>query len=484
MFDRIREECGIFGVFREKDSNVASQAYVALYALQHRGQESCGIAVNDDGVINYHKGMGLVGEVFGRETLDKLGKGNMAVGHVRYAITDPLNQANAQPLVVRHIKGTMVLTHNGCIINADELRKDFEMQGAIFHTTGQSEVMSHAIIQERLKARSIEEAVCAAMYRLKGAYSLIVMSPQKLLAARDPLGFRPLCMGKIGESIVFASESCALDGIGASFVRDIEPGEVVVVSNKGVRSIKKHTGKKGRLCAFEIIYFARPDSVIAGINVHETRARAGELLARAFPVEADVVVGVPDSGLDAALGFSRESGIPYGLGFIKNRYVARTFIQPTQGKREDTVRIKLNVVGSTVKGKRVVLVDDSIVRGTTSARIVNLLRDAGATEVHMRVSAPPFRHPCYFGTNISDRAKLIANLMTEEDISKKIGVDSLGYLPVEGIKHIAEGASCDFCDGCFTGSYPMPVPKDIYKDKFESKLSEKKGGVKKRETEA
>ncbi|MCL2580357.1 MAG: amidophosphoribosyltransferase [Oscillospiraceae bacterium] len=468
----IHEECGVFGFFGDADSDAAAYTYLALYALQHRGQESCGIAVNDDGVINYHKDVGLLPDVFTRERLDKLGTGSMAVGHVRYSDIS-LNRANAQPLVVRHVKGTMALAHNGSLTNAAQLRENLEMSGAIFHSSTDSEVMSHIIIRERLSAPSIEAALEQSMYHLTGAYSLVIMSPKKLIAARDPIGFRPLCMGKIGDAVVFASESCAFDAIGATFVRDIDPGEIVVVTNDGIRSIRTHVKDKGKICIFEYVYFARPDSVIEGVSVHGARLEAGKLLAERHPASADVVIGVPDSGLDAALGFSRESGIPYGVGFIKNRYVGRTFIQPTQVERETTLNIKLNIIDQTVRGKRVVLVDDSIVRGTTSWRIVKLLREAGATKVHMRISAPPFRHPCYFGTDIDSREKLIANKMTVEEIAQKIGVDSLGYLDVEDVTKIAAGARCGFCDGCFTGNYPLPEPESVQASKFDQRLSER-----------
>lgn len=473
----IHEECGVFGMFGEPDSDVGMRAYVALYALQHRGQESCGIAVNDDGLIRYHRDIGLVPEVFSQEVMESLGRGNMSVGHVRYSTSGPQSRANAQPQVVRHRKGTMVLAHNGNIVNAAQLREELEMQGAIFHSTTDSEVISHVIIRERLNSSSIEEAISKAMGRIHGASSMVIMSPSKLIAVRDTNGFRPLCMGRLGESVIFASETCALDGIGATFVRDVEPGEIIVVrkdeaGKQTITSHREHVQEKGNFCVFEFVYFARPDSVISGVTVHEARANAGRLLAREHPAQADVVIGVPDSGIDAAIGYSRESGIPYGLGFIKNRYIGRTFIQPSQGQRDAAVGIKLNVVAETVRGKRVVMIDDSIVRGTTSGRIVKLLREAGATEVHMRVSAPPFRHPCYFGTDIRDRESLIANRMTQEEIAKAIGVDSLGYLSVEGVNRIAEGASCGFCVGCFTGQYPIPEPEARPKSKFEQKISE------------
>ncbi len=475
MFHSIHEECGVFGIYSQNTSDVASSVYLALYALQHRGQESCGIAVNDDGVITSYKDVGLVPEVFVKEHLEKLGKGSMAVGHVRYSTTGVPSRSNAQPLVISHVKGPMALCHNGNLVNAFELRQEFELGGAIFHGTSDTEVIAYAITQKRLKCASIQEAVEQAMYDIKGAYSIVVMSAQKLIAARDPNGFRPLCMGRTPEGdIVFASESCALDSIGASFIRDLKPGEIVVVSNKGVESIKTHCGNKGTLCVFEYVYFARPDSVIEGTSVHKARQRAGAFLALEHPVQADIVIGVPDSGLDAALGFSRQSGIPYGVGFIKNRYIGRTFIQPSQGQRENSVRIKLNVIKEVIREKRVVMIDDSIVRGTTSARIVSLLKEAGAKEVHMRVSSPPFMNPCYFGTDIDNRENLIACRMPVEEISKVIGADSLGFLSVSSVNQIAENARCGFCDGCFTGNYPIDVPVTVQKHKFERKLSETK----------
>ncbi len=464
---KLHEECGVFGIWYPGEADVAADAYMALYALQHRGQESCGIVVNNDGVMSSHKDVGLVPDVFNKETLEKLGVGQMAVGHVRYSTSGNAKRVNAQPLVVRHIKGGMVLAHNGNLTNAADLREELELGGAIFHTTNDTEVISYIITRERIHANSIEQAIEGAMHSIKGAYSLVVMSPQKLIAARDPDGFRPLCMGKMGDAIIFASETCALDSIGAQFVRELDPGEIVICEPAGVRSIRSHCGKKGSLCVFEFVYFARPDSVIEGVSVHEARQRAGAFLSKEHPVEADVVIGVPDSGLDAALGYSKASGIPYGVGFIKNRYVGRTFIQPTQGQREKSVRIKLNALAATVAGKRVVLVDDSIVRGTTSARIVSMLREAGATEVHIRISAPPFVDVCYFGTDIDNKDKLIACRMSLQEICKTLGADSLGYLSIEGVKNIAKDARCDFCVGCFTGDYPIEVPGEIRKDKFE-----------------
>lgn len=473
MFDQIKEECDVFGIYSKDTMDVASQTYFALYALQHRGQESCGIVVNDKGILSYHKDLGLVPDVFNEGNLRKLGMGNIAIGHVRYSTTGKSNRSNAQPLVVRHIKGPMAIAHNGNLVNARDLREKYELNGGIFHNTNDTEVISYAITEQRLIQPSIEKAVEQAMYKFKGAYSLVIMSPKKLIAARDPQGFRPLCMGETETgAIVFASESCALDSIGARFIRDVEPGEIIIVDKNGAHSLKTHCGQKTSMCVFEYVYIARPDSVIEGSSVHQARLNAGKKLWQESPVEADVVVGVPDSGLDAALGFSMASGIPYGVGFIKNRYVGRTFIQPSQSQRSNSVRIKLNVIKDVVKGKRVVLIDDSIVRGTTSARIVNLIREAGATEVHMRISSPPFTNPCYFGIDIDSKENLIACQMSIEEIAKEIGADSLGYLSIEGVKNIAENAKCNFCTGCFTGEYPIRVPKEMPKDKFERKIDE------------
>jgi amidophosphoribosyltransferase len=471
MLSGFHDKCGVFGIYSmNNDFDVASQAYLALFALQHRGQESCGIAVCSEGLMQYHSDIGLVPDVFSKDTLEKLGKGNIAVGHVRYSTTGHKNRENAQPLVVRHIKGSIAIAHNGNITNASELREKFELDGALFHTTNDTEIILHIITKKRIQTDSIETAVEQAMNEIQGAYSLVIMSPSKLLAVRDPYGFRPLCMGSLGGDFVFASESCALDSIGAVFIRDLEPGEIVVVDKEGPHSIKTHCGKKSGLCVFEFIYFARPDSVIEGASVHTARQRAGSFLALEHPVQADVVIGVPDSGLDAALGYSRQSGIPYGVGFIKNRYIGRTFIQPSQEERDRSVRIKLNTIEATVKGKRVVLIDDSIVRGTTMRRIVKLLRETGAMEVHLRVSSPPFVNPCYFGTDIDSRENLIACKMSVPEIRDYLGADSLGYLPVENVTKIAQNVKCGFCNGCFSGKYPVPEPAPAPKNKFEQKI--------------
>lgn len=468
----IREECGVFGIFSKETADVASDAYYALFALQHRGQESCGIVVNDSGVFHHFKDEGLVNDVFRKDILLSLGKGNIAVGHVRYGTTGGTGRLNAQPIVVNHIKGKIALAHNGNLVNSDKLRRDLELSGAIFHTTSDTEVISYIITQERLLSDSIEKAVERSLDRLHGAYSLVISSPGKLIAVRDANGFRPLCYGiKPDGSYVVASETCALDAVGATFVRDIEPGEIVIFSVDGVRSITTHchTAPK-KLCVFEYIYFSRPDSIVDGFSVHEARVRAGEFLADDYPVDADIVIGVPDSGLDAAIGYSRRSGIPYEIGFIKNKYIGRTFIAPDQLNREKGVRIKLNPISGVVKGKRVVLVDDSIVRGTTSARIVGLLREAGAKEVHMRVSAPPFLNPCYYGTDIDSRDHLIACQHTVEEIAEIIGVDSLGYLSVENAAKIVPNSENDLCLACFNGKYPTAIPDHAAKNIFEQKI--------------
>lgn len=477
MFDSLHEECGVFGIRSPKRSDVAASAYYALYALQHRGQESCGIAVNNAGVIKLHRDLGLVPDVFTESVIKGLGQGHMALGHTRYAGGKSVAvRANAQPLVVRHVKGPMAVAHNGNITNAISLKQELELTGAIFQGTTDAEVISYVITRARLTESSIEQAIEQAMYRLEGAYSMVIMSPRKLIAVRDPHGFRPLCMGRHEDgSIIFTSESCALNTLGAEFVRDIEPGEIVVADEAGVRSIRTHCGGERALCVFEFVYFARPDSVIDGASVHESRLRAGELLWKEHPVEADVVIGVPDSGLDAALGLSRASGIPYGVGFIKNRYIGRTFIQPTQGQREDAVRIKLNVLGETVRGKRVIMVDDSIVRGTTSANIVNLLRKAGAKEVHVRVSSPPFVSECHFGTDVDSKDKLIACRMSLEEIRESIGADSLGYMSLDAMCKVAKTVGDGFCVGCFTGKYPIQIheqPQIVDKYQFELPIIE------------
>ncbi len=468
----IHEECGVFGVIADKPVNVAGICYYGLYALQHRGQESCGIVVNDDGLFVSHKDLGLVSEVFTGDTISSLPKGTMAVAHTRYGTTGGTSRNNCQPIEVNHQKGRMAIAHNGNLSNAAELRSALELSGAIFHTSSDTETIAYIVTKERLTAPSIEEALSRAMNTLDGAYSLILMSPQKLICARDPYGFRPLCYGKTKEGMyVVASESCAISAVGAEFIRDVEPGEILIFSRDGIVSRGEHCHtKKKTLCIFEYIYFSRPDSVIDGRSVHAARIAAGRILAQEHPADADVVIGVPDSGLDAALGYSRETGIPYGIGLIKNKYIGRTFIAP--GDRFDQVKIKLSAVEEVVKNKDIVLVDDSIVRGTTCERIVSLLKEAGANRIHMRVSAPQFLYPCFYGTDIDSQENLISCHHSVQEISEMIGVDSLGFLPLKSLQELS--GNMEYCSACFDGRYPTKVPSDTRKNRFEQRLSEKK----------
>ncbi len=467
----------VFGIIGNKTADVASSTYYGLYALQHRGQESCGIVVNDDGLFRVHKDSGLVNDVFTPAAMKHLGMGKMAVGHVRYGTMQTKDKVNAEPFVVNHIKGKLAVAGQSSLVNYPELRRDLELQGAIFHSSCDAEIISYVITRERLGSGSIEEALNKAMNHFKGAYSLIIMSSQKMIAARDEMGMHPLCYGMRGENeYVIASESCALDAVGATYIRDVEPGEIIVFSKEGIKTITDHCKKQPeRLCVFEYLYTARPDSIISNCAVQAARKRAGAYLAKAHPVEADVVVGVPDSGLEAAIGYAEESGIPYGIGLIKNKYIGRTFIAPGQNVREDKVRIKLNPVINTVKGKRIVLVDDSIVRGTTCARIVRLLRSAGAKEIHLRSSAPKFLYPCYYGTDIDSQENLIACNHSVEEIARIVGADTVGYLPVSDVEKIAEGAVCSgFCTACFSGEYPTEKPVEYF-NKFDCKISESEG---------
>lgn len=471
MGDKLGEECGVFGAYDFDGADVASTIYYGLFALQHRGQESCGIAVSDTagpkGKVLSSKDMGLLNEVFTPEILEKL-KGDIGVGHVRYSTAGSSTRENAQPLVLNYVKGTLGMAHNGNLINTPELRQELAYTGAIFQTTIDSEVIAYMIARERLNSKTVEEAVGRAMKKIKGAYSLIVMSPRKLIGARDPFGFRPLCIGKRENTYVLASETCALDTIGAQFIRDVEPGEIVTISpEKGIESDRSMCLPKEQhaRCVFEYIYFARPDSYIDGMSVYNSRILAGKYLAIDSPVEADLVVGVPESGNCAALGYSLQSGIPYGQAFVKNSYVGRTFIKPKQKSRESSVQVKLNALREVVAGKRIIMIDDSIVRGTTSDRIVRMLRDAGAKEVHMRVSSPPFLWPCYFGTDVPAREQLIAHNRTVEEICKIIGADSLGYLREERLEQIVEGRS--ICKGCFTGKYPLEPPTEDIRGEFD-----------------
>lgn len=454
------EECGVFGAYDMDGGDVAPSIYYGLFALQHRGQESCGIAVTDTNgqrKVLSQKGLGHVDDVFDREVLSKL-KGNLGVGHVRYSTAGGTCVENAQPLVINYVKGTLAIAHNGNLVNAIELREELGQTGAIFQTTIDSEVIAYHVARERLNTRTAEDAVKNAMKKIKGAYALVVSSPRKLIGARDPLGLKPLCIGKRDDTWFLASESCAIAAVDAEYVRDVRPGEIVTITKDGIASDMEMAieHEKQARCIFEYIYFARTDSTLDGINVYHSRIVAGRSLAESYPVEADLVVGVPDSGLVAAKGYSEQSGIPYGMAFHKNSYVGRTFIKPLQSERESSVKIKLSVIEEVVRGKRIIMVDDSIVRGTTCANIIKMLKKAGAREVHVRISSPPFLYPCYFGTDVPSNEQLIAHSHTTEEIRQMIGADSLGYMKIEKLKDMVDGIG--YCDACFTGKYPMEVP--------------------------
>ena len=466
---KLGEECGVFGMYDLGGADVASSIYYGLFALQHRGQESCGIAVSrTDGPkrnSNICKGMGLVDKVFSAEKLESM-KGDIGVGHVRYSTAGASVAENTQPLVLNYIKGTLSLAHNGNLVNAVDLRRELELTGAIFQTSIDSEVIAYLIARERLETPTVEEAVKNAMKKIKGAYSLVIASPRKLIGVRDPFGFRPLCIGKRDDAYILSSETCALDTVGAEFVRDVLPGEIVTITPEGLKSDMSMATKKPARCIFEYIYFARPDSYIDGICVHSSRLTAGKILAQTHPVEADIVVGVPESGNAAAMGYAIESGIPYGTAFIKNSYVGRTFIKPKQSARESSVRVKLNVLREVVRGKRVVMIDDSIVRGTTSARIVKMLKEAGASEVHVRISSPPFLYPCYFGTDVPSSDQLIAYNHSVDEICEMLGADSLGYLDLDRLSELI-GGDDGYCHACFSGDYPVAPPEEDIRGDYD-----------------
>ena len=454
--DKLHEECGVFGIFTPDNKYAKHSLYYGLCALQHRGQESAGMALCDTdgpmGNIYHHKGMGLVSEVFHKETLDTL-TGNIGIGHVRYSTTGQSCIENAQPLILNYLKGTLALVHNGNIKNAAELRDSLQKEGAIFRGSTDSEVIAYLIAKERTKCGTIEEAVTKVAGFLKGGYALIVMSPRKIIGIRDPLGLKPLCLGRRGKEYILSSESCALNAIDAEFVRDIEPGEIVSITKDGISSDRSLCQCKHAHCIFEYIYFARLDSCMDGISVYNSRIKAGRLLAQSYPVDADLVVGVPDSGLTAAIGYSQESGIPFGLAFYKNSYVGRTFIKPTQKERESAVHMKLSVLPEVVRGKRLVLIDDSIVRGTTIAGLITLLKKAGAVSVHVRISSPPFLYPCYYGTDVPSNKELIAADNSPEEIARRIGADSLGYMKLEDLSAMSD--NLPLCRACFDNQYPI-----------------------------
>ena len=456
----IKEACGVMGIFSNDELNLPKEMYYGLFALQHRGQESCGMAVSNNGVVNSYKDMGLVNEVFDDAKIAEL-QGQIGIGHCRYSTTGNSEAKNAQPLTMNFVKGTLSIAHNGNLANADEIRnKLMEEQGAVFHTSTDSEIFAYLIAKKEVETHLLEVAIRQATEMVSGAYALLVMGSKKLVGIRDPFGLKPLCLSKKGNSYILASESCAIESIGGTVIRDVEPGEIIVIDKDGYTSHKRETRpEKYRPCIFEYIYFARPDSIIDNQSVYESRFLAGRILAERYPVEADVVMPVPDSGIDAAIGYADGSGIPYGVGLIKNRYIGRTFIQPDQVQREEAVRIKLNVLKHSVEGKRVVLVDDSMVRGTVSRGIIKMLKKAGAKEVHMRITAPPFVWPCFFGVDLPEKKQLAACNNTIEEIRQNLNADSLGFFKIEDLPRIIPNCKLDgFCDACFTGNYPVPVP--------------------------
>ncbi|MFZ5642094.1 MAG: amidophosphoribosyltransferase [Bacillota bacterium] len=460
--DKLREECGIFGVYG-KSLNVSRITYYGLYALQHRGQESAGIAVSDGKRVLLHKDMGLVPEVFSPGSLEKL-KGHIAIGHVRYSTTGSSQPLNAQPLVFRYARGTLGLAHNGNITNIWDLRSQLTSTGSVFQSTTDSEVIVNLIA--RYSQNTLEEALAKCMIDVKGAYSLLIITENSLIAVRDPYGFRPLCLGRLGDGYVVASESCALDTVGAQKMRDIEPGEIVIIDDQGVRSMSALSQRRKAHCIFEYIYFARPDSEMDGFHVSRVRREMGKQLAREFPVDVDLVIPVPDSGTMAARGYAEEAGIPFEEGLMKNRYIGRTFIQPNQDMRDMGVRLKLNPVKYVLEGKRVLMVDDSLVRGTTSSKIVKMLRDSGVKEVYLCLSSPPVIKSCYYGIDTSNEDELVAANMSVNEIKSMIGVDGLHYLSLDGLLNIFGEYRDNFCTACFNGKYPVEVTKARESGKF------------------
>lgn len=468
--DKIHDECGVFGIFGNDTTDIIDETYLALYALQHRGTLGAGIAINDNGNMSVVKGFGVVPEALPEKELSRLKKAKIALGHVRHTTASVANdRTSIQPLLMRYVNGQLSLALNGALTNYSELREHLHRGGAIFQSNSDIEVIAYIIAQERLETASIEEAVLNAMDKIKGAYSMVMMAPSRLIGVRDPRGFRPLCIGKLGENYIITSESCVFDSLGGEFVRDVEPGEMVVIDDEGVHSYKNNCGGKTSLCLFEFVYFARPDSVLDGMCVNIARQRAGIELAKEHPVEADMVCAVPDCGIDAAIGYSMESGIQYGVGLVKNRFIGRAH-NNRKKHAQYNLRIKLNAMKSNVQGKRIVLIDDSIVKGETSKHIVSMLKKAGAKEVHLRISSPPFKYPCYFGTDIDSTDNLIAAHKSIDEMCAEIGADSLGFLSIDGLHRIADECKIDFCDACFSGDYPIEASRQSHEDKYSKKL--------------
>lgn len=468
--DKIHDECGVFGIFGNDTTDIIDETYLALYALQHRGTLGAGIAINDNGNMSVVKGFGVVPEALPEKELSRLKKAKIALGHVRHTTASVANdRTSIQPLLMRYVNGQLSLALNGALTNYSELREHLHRGGAIFQSNSDIEVIAYIIAQERLKTASIEEAVLNAMDKIKGAYSMVMMAPSRLIGVRDPRGFRPLCIGKLGKNYIITSESCVFDSLGGEFVRDVEPGEMVVIDDEGVHSYKNNCGGKTSLCIFEFVYFARPDSVLDGMCVNIARQRAGIELAKEHPVEADMVCAVPDCGIDAAIGYSMQSGIQYGVGLVKNRFIGRAH-NNRKKHAQYNLRIKLNAMKSNVQGKRIVLIDDSIVKGETSKHIVSMLKKAGAKEVHLRISSPPFKYPCYFGTDIDSTDNLIAAHKSIDEMCAEIGADSLGFLSIDGLHRIADECKIDFCDACFSGDYPIEASRQSHEDKYSKKL--------------
>lgn len=468
--DKIHDECGVFGIFGNDTTDIIDETYLALYALQHRGTLGAGIAINDNGNMSVVKGFGVVPEALPEKELSRLKKAKMALGHVRHTTASVANdRTSIQPLLMRYVNGQLSLALNGALTNYSELREHLHRGGAIFQSNSDIEVIAYIIAQERLETASIEEAVLNAMDKIKGAYSMVMMAPSRLIGVRDPRGFRPLCIGKLGDNYIITSESCVFDSLGGEFVRDVEPGEMVVIDDEGVHSYKNNCGGKTSLCLFEFVYFARPDSVLDGMCVNIARQRAGIELAKEHPVEADMVCAVPDCGIDAAIGYSMQSGIQYGVGLVKNRFIGRAH-NNRKKHAQYNLRIKLNAMKSNVQGKRIVLIDDSIVKGETSKHIVSMLKKAGAKEVHLRISSPPFKYPCYFGTDIDSTDNLIAAHKSIDEMCAEIGADSLGFLSIDGLHRIADECKIDFCDACFSGDYPIEASRQSHEDKYSKKL--------------